>query len=94
MLTKICFQIDISDHPSLAALCSAQAEDDRDIDRCDRPEGVAGAGAGLPTITTRTPPFHSYPAVRLDLCLLLIAGMLGRGRGTVTATYCIYLQVM
>ena len=92
MLTKICFQIDISDHPSLAALCSAQAEDDRDIDRCDRPEGVAGAG--LPTITTRTPPFHSYPAVRLDLCLLLIAGMLGRGRGTVTATYCTYLQVM
>ena len=92
MLTKICFQIDISDHPSLAALCSAQAEDDRDIDRCDRPEGVAGAG--LPTITTRTPYLHSYPAVRLDLCLLLIAGMLGRGRGTVTATYCIYLQVM
>ena len=92
MLTKICFQIDISDHPSLAALCSAQAEDDRDIDRCDRPEGVAGAG--LPTITTRTPQLHSYPAVRLDLCLLLIAGMLGRGRGTVTATYCIYLQVM
>ena len=73
MLTKICFQIDISDHPSLAALCSAQAEDDRDIDRCDRPEGVAGAG--LPTITTRTPPFHSYSAVRLDLCLLLIAGI-------------------
>ena len=92
--TQLCFQIDINDHPSLAALCSAQAEDDRDIDRCDRPEGVAGAG--LPTITTRTPPFHSYPAVRLDLCLLLIAGMLGRGRGTVTATYtyCIYLQVM